>query len=419
MSFLFSALLHLLRPLVPAPQHVFDPLPSAAEVVIAAAAATATPPSVQTLSPNTILPHEEPPPTADGPDTAFKLPPSQQVVAVNGSPPPPAHAPPSSNQDDLVPVLCVSQPPFWARAVAVLRVAITQLDLLFTSPPVHQRTAEYGVYSYGPWPQRVVQRPSLSDALVVGGDGRSGSRGAVSTRRRQTSGEHVSRSRWERLTSRAGAKMRATASRAGLPEVLHSPPGQRRAARTRHPSASAAAAATGRSSDAYKENKAPAERVSARRGTATAAGSARAAAVAGKAGQEGKGTRDATERGVGGVMSVKTQIGRSRESGPSHPSSRGVPAPSPRSAGRHAHFARSPSSRTGQVVEEEAQPRYTYVADVAPPPSIYHHLPRAPLTARTGAAGGSGWSGRRASRRQRRSVDVVVVSAVGSTCLDE
>lgn len=416
MSFLFSALLHLLRPLVPAPQHAFDPLPSAADVVIAAAAATATPPSAQALSPNTILPHEEPPPPSDGPEAAFKLPPSQQV---SGSPSPPTHGSLSSNQNDRVPVLSVSQPPFWTRAVAVLRVAITQLDSLLTPPPVRQPTAEYGVYSYGPWPQRVVQRPSLSDALVVGGDGRSGSRGAVSTRRRQATGEHVSRSRWERLTSRAGAKMRATASRAGLAEVLPSPPGQRRAARTRHPSASAAGAATGRSSEAYKENKAPAESVSARRGSAATSGSARAASMAGKAGLKGKGARVASERGVGGGMSVKTQIGRSRESGPSHPSSRGVSTPSPRSAGRHAHFARSPSKRAGEVVEEETQPRHTYMANVAPPPSIYHHLPRAPLSARSGAAGGSGWAGRRASRRQRRSVDVVVVSAAGSTCLDE
>lgn len=417
MSFLLSALLHLLRPLVPEPQRAYDPLPSAAEVVIAAAAAT--PPSAQTLSPNTILPHEEPPPPVDGPDAAFKLPPSQQVVATNSSAPPLTQASVSSGQDDRVPVLSVPRSPFWDRAVAVLRVALTQIDSLFAPPPVRQPTAEYGVYSYGPWPQRVVQRPSLSDALAVGGDGRGAPRGVVSTRRRQASGEHISRSRWERLTSRTGAKLRAAASRAGLPEVLSSPPGQRRATRTRQPSASAATGAIGRSSDAYKENKAPTERVSARRGSAATAALARAAAVAGKAGLEGTGARGATERGVGGDMSVKTKIGHSRESGPSHPSSRGASAPSPRSVGRHAHFARSPSSRTGEVVEEEAQPRHTYTANATPPPSIYHHLPRAPLGAWTGAAGGSGWAGRRASRRQRRSVDVMVVTATGSTCLDE
>lgn len=416
MSFLFSALLHLLRPLVPEPQRAHNPLSSAAEVVIAAAAAT--PPSAETLSPNTILPHEEPPPLADGPDASFKLPPSQQVVATNGSPHPSTQANLSSDQDDRVPVLSVSRSPFWDRAVAVLRVAITQFDSLFAPPPARQPTAEYGVYSYGPWPQRVVQRPSLTDALVVGSDGRSAFRGVVSTRRRPVSGEHMSRSRWERLTSRASAKMRAAASRTGLPEVLSSPPGQRRAGRARQPSGSAAAGAAGRSSDAFKENKAPTERGSAHRASAATATSARAAA-AGKAGLEGKGARVATERGVGGGMSVKTLIGRSRESGPSHPSSRGASAPSSRSVGRHAHFARSPGSRTGEVVEEEAQPRHTYTANATPPPSIYHHLPRGPLGPRTGTAGGSGWAGRRASRRQRRSVDVVVVTAAGSTCLDE
>lgn len=416
MSFLLSALLHLLRPLVPEPHHAFSALPSAADVVIAAA--TATPPSEKALSPNTILPHEEPPPPVDGSDAAFKLPPSQKVVAPVGSPPPPVQASLSSGQDDYAPALVASRSLFWERAVAVLRVAISQFDALFAPPPERQPTAEYGAYSYGPWPQRVVQHPSLTDALVVGADARNGPRGVVPTRRRQVSGEYLSRSRWERLTSRAGSKMRAAASRAGLPEVLSSPPGHRRAARQRQHSA--AAAAIGGSSEAFKENKAPTERVSAHRVAAATAGSARAAvAMAGKAGLEGKRARVATERGAGGGMSVKTQIGRSRESGSSHPSSRSVSAPSSRSAGRHAHFARSPSSRAGEVVEEEVQPRHTYTANVPPPPSIYHHLPRAPLGTRTGASGGIGWAGRRASRRQRRSMDVVVVTATGSTCLDE
>lgn len=417
MSFLLSALLHLLRPLVPEPHRVYDPLPSAADAVIAAAVATSQ--SSEALSPNTILPHEEPPPPINGPDAAFKLPPSQQVVPVNGPPPPPTLSSLSSDQGDRVPVLSVSRAPFWERAVAVLRVAITQFDSLFAPPPSRPPTAEYGVYSYGSWPQRVVQRPSLSDALTFGGETRGAPRGVVSTRRRQVSGEHMSRSRWERLTSRAGAKMRAAASRTGLPEVLSSPPGQRRAARTRQPaSTSSAAGAAGRSSDAYKENKAPTKRVSGRRSSTTTATSARSAPIAGKAGLEGSGARVAAERWVGGGMSVKTLLGRSRESGPSRPSSRGTSAPSPRSAGRHAHFAQSLGSRTGEVVEEVLT-RHTYTANATPPPSIYHHLPRAPLGTRTGAAGGSGWAGRRASRRQRRSVDVVVVTAAGSTCLDE
>ncbi|GAB0488915.1 hypothetical protein MMPV_000128 [Pyropia vietnamensis] len=418
MSFLLSALLHLLRPLVPESQRPYDALPPAADVVIAAA--RATPPSEKALSPNTILPHEEPPPLVDGPDVAFKLPPSQKLAAPIDSLLPPSQESHSSGSDDCTPVLAPSRSLFWERAVAVLRVAISQFDSLFAPPPVRQPTADYGFYSYGPWPQRVVQHPSLSDALVLGADVHDGPRGVVSTRRRQVSGEYMSRSRWERLTSRAGAKVRAVASRAGLPEVLSSPPGQRRATRARLHSASGASTAHGRSSEAFKENKAPTERVSARRVAAATAASARAAAaMASKAGLEGKGARVTSERGVGGGMSVKTKIGRSRESGPSHPSSRGVSAPSSRSAGRHAHFARSPSSRAGEVVEEEAQPRHTYTANVPPPPSIYHHLPRAPLGTRTGASGGSGWAGRRASRRQRRSMDMMVVSAAGSTCLDE
>lgn len=417
MSFLFSALLHLLRPLVPPPTPSYDPLPSAAAVLTAAVAASQRP--APAPSPNSILPVEEPPPTDEGPAVAFKLPPSQQDVPVDGPLPPATQALLPTVADTRVPVLSLARPPFWARAAAVLRIAISTFENIFDAQPARQPPASQPTYSYGPYPQRVIQGPSLSDAIVGGVGERGSPRGVVASRRRHASTEEASRSRWARLTSRSGNKPpRDTTNRTGLSEVLASPPGTRRPTRPWQYNAAAAAAVAGRVGAGHKENRTPPEWAGGRRAAGPAAVAARAAMGAGKGVRERKGARAASEGGAGAGVGVKIHGGRPRELGPSLPPARGTSAPTPRSGGRHAHFSRSLGHRPMEVVTDQAQPRHTYRANVSPPPSIYHHLPRAPLGGRTGAAGVSGWPGRR-PRRLRRSMDLMVVTAAGATCLDE
>jgi len=412
MSFLLTGLLHLLGPIVPVLPFDVDVAPSEVGATSRSTAPVVSPAAA--LSPNSVLPQEEPPPSPEVTGIRFKLPPSQQDAA--------AHDPPAaSRQAPVITIKHVPPPsaarrPFWARATAVLRVALAQFEAVFVTQPQPQPVSNsYASNPHGLRQRPSLQGPSLTDALVPRGP-QGGPRGVAANRRRQVAAEEASRSRWLRLTSRVGIKPRDGAGRSGLSEVLPSPRRSNGANRQRQPT-TAAAAAAGRLSSAQKENKAPMERVASRRAASVAARRAAvtAAAALDKAGREGKGARvAATERGIASVH-VKTLPGRVRQPAASQPPPRGATGTPSRAGGRHAHFARLLGRKPVEIVDVDVAPRHTYVSTVTPPPSIYHHHPRAAMGNR--AAMGAG--GRRLSRRLRRSVDLVIVSATVSTGLDE
>jgi len=414
MSFLLTGLLHLLGPIVPLLPFDDDVAPS--ELGAASHSTAPVVPPAAAPSPSSVLPQEEPPPSLEVQGTRFKLPPSQQDAAAHDPPVASRQAPVKAIKH--VPPPTAARQPFWARATAVLRVALAQFEAVFGPQPQPQPQPVSNTYASNPHGLRQrppLHGPSLTDALVAQGS-HGGPRGVAANRRRQAAAEEASRSRWLRLTSRVGIKSRDGAGRSGLSEVLPSPRRSNGANRQRQP-ATAAAAAAGRSSSAQKENKAPVERVASRRAASVAARRAAvtAAAALNKAGREGKGARvAATERG-GASVHVKTLPGRVREPAASQPPPRGATGTPSRAGGRHAHFARLLGRKPVEIVDVDEAPRHTYVSTVTPPPSIYHHHPRAAMGNR--AAMGAG--GRRLSRRQRRSVDLIIVSATVLPCLDE
>ncbi|OSX70378.1 hypothetical protein BU14_0773s0002 [Porphyra umbilicalis] len=239
MSFLLTGLLHLLGPIVPVLPFDVDVAPSEVGATSRSTAPVVSPAAA--LSPNSVLPQEEPPPSPEVTGIRFKLPPSQQDAA--------AHDPPAaSRQAPVITIKHVPPPsaarrPFWARATAVLRVALAQFEAVFvTQPQLQPVSNSYASNPHGLRQRPSLQGPSLTDALVPRGP-QGGPRGVAANRRRQVAAEEASRSRWLRLTSRVGIKPRDGAGRSGLSEVLPSPRRSNGANRQRQPTTAAAAAA--------------------------------------------------------------------------------------------------------------------------------------------------------------------------------